>query len=198
MSTSKRNVIRRITPLTQPVRSPAIPAPSAQPSSLTCPSCFRVNPPGEVYCYGCGTLLVSAGSTHRIAGASSVDDNEATDAYFGDGMALYLQVRGVEKMIRVVPCTSEMVIGRHTPDGVMFPDVDLAPYQGEKNGVSRLHAGLRRHENTLVLSDMGSLNHTYINGQRLHSHEVRVIHHGDELRFGQLVVRVFFRKESDK
>ena len=62
-------------------------------------------------------------------------------------------------------------------------------------GVSRLHAGLRRHGDTLVLTDLGSLNHTYVNGEQLHPHEVRVLHDGDEIRFGHLVARVYFRHE---
>ncbi|RPI99164.1 MAG: FHA domain-containing protein, partial [Chloroflexi bacterium] len=91
--------------------------------------------------------------------------------------------------------TEEMIVGRKSPDSVMLPDIDLAPFQADVMGVSRLHAGVRRQNDTLVLTDLGSLNHTQINGQRLHSHEVRVLHDGDELRFGQLTVRIYFRKE---
>jgi pSer/pThr/pTyr-binding forkhead associated (FHA) protein len=61
--------------------------------------------------------------------------------------------------------------------------------------VSRMHAGLRRQGDTLVLTDLGSLNYTFINGQRVHPHEVRILRNGDELRIGQLKMRVYFRNE---
>lgn len=184
-ASKKRNVIRRIKPPD---------ASTNGESGLVCPSCYRVNPHGEAYCYGCGTLLVPAGGTQRIQ-PQAVDDNEDPNAYFGDGMVLYLQVPGDKRTMRIQPRHSEMVIGRKSADSVMIPDIDLAAYNAETFGVSRLHAGLKRHENTLILTDMGSLNHTYINGQRLHAHEVRVLHDGDEIRFGSLALRVYFRQE---
>jgi len=116
-------------------------------------------------------------------------------SYFGEDTVLYLRVRGDERLIRLRIGSNEVMIGRRAPDSVMIPDIDLSPYQADLKGVSRLHAALRRHGETLVLTDMGSLNYTYINGQRLHAHEVRVLHDGDEIRLGQLPLQVFFRKE---
>ncbi|NDJ75784.1 MAG: FHA domain-containing protein, partial [Chloroflexi bacterium] len=122
-------------------------------------------------------------------------DGVDPDAYFGDDMVLYIQVRGARQMIRIHPRAEEMVIGRQADDSAMVPDIDLAAFDAENMGVSRLHAGLKRQDNTLVLTDMGSLNKTHINGQRLHAHEVRVLHDGDELRLGRLQMRVYFRLE---
>ena len=110
-------------------------------------------------------------------------------------MVLYLRVRDAQEMLRVRPSAGELIVGRRSPDSVMLPDVDLSAYQADLKGVSRLHASLRRHGNTLVLTDMGSLNHTHVNGQRLHAHEVRVLHDGDEISFGQLMVSVYFRRD---
>jgi pSer/pThr/pTyr-binding forkhead associated (FHA) protein len=76
----------------------------------------------------------------------------------------------------------------------MVPDIDLTPYGADDKGVSRLHASLHRQEETLVLSDLGSVNHTFINGQRLHAHEVRVLRDGDEIRLGRLVLYAYFRE----
>jgi hypothetical protein len=85
-------------------------------------------------------------------------------------------------------------------DNLLLPSYPLtnlktSPDLPSERILSRMHAGLRRQGDTLVLCDMGSLNHTYINGQRLHAHEVRVLHNGDEIRFGQLVTRVYFRPQ---
>jgi pSer/pThr/pTyr-binding forkhead associated (FHA) protein len=95
------------------------------------------------------------------------------------------------------PDNQDVVIGRGAPDSIMLPDVDLAPYQADEHGVSRLHAALRRQENTITISDLGSSNHTYINGQRLHAHEVRCLRNRDELRLGYLVLKVRFRRKTD-
>ena len=65
--------------------------------------------------------------------------------------------------------------GRRATDFNANPDIDLGPFQAWDYGVSRLHAKLRFQDNTLTITDLDSVNHTYINGQRLHAHEVRVL-----------------------
>jgi hypothetical protein len=181
-SAPRKKVIRRLRP-------------PAAPQSVECPHCKKANDPGAAYCYSCGAPLRVAelpksGETQPVDAPA-----EHEDCYFGEGMVLYLRVGSGQQMIRIVPRRDEMVIGRTSTDSVMLPDIDLAPFQADTLGVSRLHAGLRRHGDTLVLTDLGSLNHTYINGQQLHAHEVRVLRDGDEIRFGRLVVRAYFRQE---
>ncbi|MGQ9888628.1 MAG: FHA domain-containing protein [Aggregatilineales bacterium] len=76
-----------------------------------------------------------------------------------------------------------------------MPNIDLADQEGDSVGVSRLHLALRydARYHTISVFDMGSANDTYINGQRLHAHEVRVLCDGDELRLGRLALAVSFR-----
>ncbi|HEX3052540.1 MAG TPA: FHA domain-containing protein [Aggregatilineaceae bacterium] len=179
----KPSVIRRIKPRDEAA------------NTVLCPSCHKPNPANEAYCYSCGALLVSIGGTQQIADTQPVGDPEVDTAYFDDQMTLFLHIFGAPQPLRVRPREDEMVIGRRSPDSVMIPDIDLSPYHADTMGVSRLHAGLRRMGNTIVLTDMGSLNQTYINGQRLHAHEVRVLRDGDELKFGQLTIRLYFKHE---
>jgi hypothetical protein len=178
----KRNVIRRIQPVDQ------APLPS---NSTECPTCHKPNPPGSLYCYSCGAILrtIAPPNATRPLGPSGVDN-----AYFGENWALYLKVQGTTETVRVQPRQVEMILGRKSPDSVMVPDVDLSVYSAGDKGVSRLHASIRRQENTLVLTDLGSVNHTFINGQRVHAHEVRVLHDGDEVRLGRLVLYAYFRE----
>ena len=77
----------------------------------------------------------------------------------------------------------------------MKPDIDLAAFNAEELGVSRLHAVLKRHENTVSISDLNSKNNTYINGQRLHPNEVRALRDGDEIRLGRLAMKVSFKHQ---
>jgi hypothetical protein len=157
---------------------------------IACPKCQKLNPAGAVYCYSCGTPMgaatMKANATRPLAGV------ESDNAYFSPDMVLFLKIQGTGQTLRVEPSKNEMILGRRSDDSVMIPDVDLEPFQAEEQGVSRLHAGLRRQDNTLVLTDLGSKNYTHINGQRLHAHEVRVLHDGDELRLGRLVIYVYF------
>jgi pSer/pThr/pTyr-binding forkhead associated (FHA) protein len=55
-----------------------------------------------------------------------------------------------------------------------------------------LHAAFRRQDETVVLVDMGSANKTFINGQRVYPHEVRVVRSGDEIRLGKMIIKVTF------
>jgi pSer/pThr/pTyr-binding forkhead associated (FHA) protein len=45
----------------------------------------------------------------------------------------------------------------------------------------------------LELFDLGSSNGTFLNGVRLTAHKAYVIHDGDEIRFGQMALRVYFQ-----
>jgi hypothetical protein len=181
-------VIKRIRPIEPP--------PADLSTTIECPSCHTVNPEGELYCHHCGALLAQVADLPDAGDTRPLEQGGYEDtAYFGENTMLYLRVRGDERLIRLRIGSNEVMIGRRAPDSVMIPDIDLSPYQADARGVSRLHAALRRHEETLVLTDMGSLNYTYINGQRLHAHEVRVLHDGDEVRLGQLPLQVFFRRE---
>jgi pSer/pThr/pTyr-binding forkhead associated (FHA) protein len=43
--------------------------------------------------------------------------------------------------------------------------------------------------------DLNSSNKTYINGQRVHPHEVRALRDGDELRLGKIIFTVAFKPQ---
>jgi pSer/pThr/pTyr-binding forkhead associated (FHA) protein len=85
------------------------------------------------------------------------------------------------------------VIGREDLENNNHPDINLVPYGGLEKGVSRVHAMLERTEDTLTLTDVGSSNGTYLNGQRLVRDQPRVVRDGDEIRFGNLVARIYFK-----
>ncbi|HML23640.1 MAG TPA: FHA domain-containing protein [Aggregatilinea sp.] len=111
---------------------------------------------------------------------------------FSDDMALYFHVAGYPEPLRIRPYRAPMLIGRYAPESSIVPDINLEPYGAAQCGMSRLHAELCRQGNTLVISDMNSVNHTYVNGEQLSPKETRVMRDGDELRFGTLVARVQF------
>jgi predicted component of type VI protein secretion system len=76
-----------------------------------------------------------------------------------------------------------------------MPDVDLTPFAGYRMGVSRRHIVIRQSEDTrLDILDLGSSNGTYVNGQKLTPNQPQRLRDGDELRLGQMVMRIFFQK----
>jgi pSer/pThr/pTyr-binding forkhead associated (FHA) protein len=87
----------------------------------------------------------------------------------------------------------ETILGRLDPASGTAPDLDLTPYGALQGGVSRIHAAIRRGEDTLTLVDLGSVNGTHLNGQRLIPNQPRVLRDGDEIRLGKLVAHVYFK-----
>jgi pSer/pThr/pTyr-binding forkhead associated (FHA) protein len=79
-----------------------------------------------------------------------------------------------------------------------MPDVDLTAYAGYRMGVSRRHAAVRLQDKQLHLSDLGSSNGTFINGARLIAHRPYQLRDGDEIRLGQMVLRIFFQSNKDR
>jgi hypothetical protein len=171
---------------------------------IECPNCKKTNQKTEVFCYSCGQLLEpiqGVGDTRHFDSASSAKlDSE----FYGYDSVLAFRVRGSADVYEARPQKSdhEIIIGRATQGSAMAPDIDLENKGGADLGVSRMHLSIRydgEHQSVLV-TDLGSANGSFINGQRLLSKEVRVLRHGDELRLGKLVMVVSFRhpEKADK
>lgn len=164
---------------------------------LNCPNCGKSNQKHELVCYACGQLLEPPHSTNETRALAETNDLTPGNDFFSANTVLVLRVRDSGRVFEVQPQHSdhEMVIGRSTSGSAMIPDIDLAPDGGEKLGVSRLHLTIRYDgkSHTVSLVDLGSANGSYINGQRLHPHEVRVLHDHDEVRLGKMVLTAAFR-----
>jgi serine/threonine protein kinase len=86
----------------------------------------------------------------------------------------------------------KLVLGRK--DDVVFPDVDLTPFEGLKKGVSRKHAEIRIEENRRIfISDLNSTNGTWVNGHRIEPLISIPLHNGDIIAFGKLIVQALIR-----
>jgi hypothetical protein len=171
---------------------PPPPPPSPPPTKVACPECKTLNPTDARYCFSCGTLLTRVGTQQLFA-----EDEGTEGTSFGNLSSLIFTVRGFEdKPIRVnLEEFQEVIVGRTGPDSVIMPDVDLTDYNARDLGVSRVHGTLKRKDSVVTLSDMGSVNHTYLNGERIFPQEIRVLRDGDEIRLGRLVMRVTFQRE---
>jgi hypothetical protein len=164
-----------------------------------CPSCGKANQPGDAYCFSCGAVLNVVSTQTRNLEPADAELVQVGQTHFTPTTTLLLFVRGEQRPMAIqMAGKPELVLGRRVPDSSANPDIDLAPYKAGDYGVSRLHAKLRFQDNTLTITDLDSVNHTYINGQRLHAHEVRVLRDGDEIRLARLSMQVMFQHQVRK
>ena len=78
------------------------------------------------------------------------------------------------------------IIGRSDSKSSYVPDIDLAAFQALEKGVSRRHAALVRFKGHLHLLDLGSVNGTFLNGERLASEVPYALSSGDKILLGSL------------
>lgn len=85
--------------------------------------------------------------------------------------------------------SSETTIGRRDPVTGIYPDVDLTPVDHQRS-ISRRHAKvLRRGESFFVSEEIGTMNGTFINGNRLETGKPEEVKSGDEVRCGVVNLR---------
>lgn len=164
----------------------------------TCPYCAHVNREGVLFCEDCGQPFVGRSTTSTTSQLMTEDPTGFRGrvtwgtARFDRGSSIVIHVRDHPEPISLVP-KDEILLGRADAQAGPGPDLDMGPFGGADQGVSRRHAEIRRGEDTLTLVDLGSTNGTHLNGQRLIPHQPRVLRDGDEIRMGKLVFHIFFK-----
>lgn len=88
--------------------------------------------------------------------------------------------------------TEEATIGRTDPVTGILPDIDLTPVDIDRS-VSRRHAKiLRRDGMYMILEEVGTINGTYVNDQRIPTGQPVPLNDGDRLRVGLINMKVVF------
>jgi len=187
---------------TAPVPPPSGSGSTSKRETVTCLHCQAMNPADIKFCYVCHEKLsvvssppVSAAEV-QSAKTGHLGEEAEDPALFGTLSTLLIAVRNYEQHpLHINLADQPLAIGRSDPNSNETPDIDFQPYGASEMGVSRQHAILRRTQQTITVVDQGSVNHTYINGEKVHAHEVRVIRDGDEVRFGRLITHFTFKRE---
>ncbi|MEO8380926.1 MAG: cyclic nucleotide-binding domain-containing protein [Acidobacteriota bacterium] len=86
----------------------------------------------------------------------------------------------------------ETTIGRADPVTGILPDIDLTPVDTNRS-VSRRHAKiLRTGADYHVLEEVGTVNGTYVNDQRIPTGTPVTVHNGDLLKIGLIAMKAVF------
>ncbi len=161
----------------------------SQMPSVFCTGCGEANPESARFCWQCGTPLIRSATdrptpgettsmifTGTEAGDGDVSDEQAADAAIVDTLppntALLVVRRGPNAGSRFLLDSELTEVGRRPDSDIFLDDVT----------VSRRHAEFYRHGSTFAVRDVGSLNGTYVNRERI---EQAALIGGDEVQIGK-------------
>ncbi|MDQ4129647.1 MAG: zinc-ribbon and FHA domain-containing protein [Actinomycetota bacterium] len=153
---------------------------------MYCNQCGHRNPAGATFCSSCGAVLDPLSGedpTLTVAaveagGEVAEDDLTVSLGEFPATAAMVVVKRGPNAGSKFMLDADVTRAGRH-PDSDIFLD-DIT--------VSRRHAEIVRVDDGFVVRDVGSLNGTYLNRERI---EEAKLANGDELQIGKFKL-VFF------
>lgn len=171
---------------------------------ILCPNCHHHEFTGALFCSECGARLVvtEAPSTHHIErnqtgllmfqGRSPAPPAPPVSSSSVDAVvSLHLIESG---MILHLTGQNEFTLGRVAEGQPILPDVDLSPYEGYAQGVSRLHSALKLNNQRVYITDLGSSNGTRVNGQKIMPNVDYPLSHGDVIALGKFKIQVLIRK----
>lgn len=123
--------------------------------AVNCPVCSVSNAAGSNYCSACGAPLPEAEDvatgTYPVVGVDVAGEGE---------VGQLIVTRGANAGAKFALDADEVTIGRHPDSAIFFDDVT----------VSRRHARVTRDAGgQYTLHDAGSLNGTYLDGERIES-----------------------------
>jgi len=166
-----------------------------------CTQCGHDNPETSRFCSSCGTALRVAGGSTDATSTLSLSAIEAAGEHYGEtsvdkegeslssadqaavdalpaGSALLVVRRGPNAGSRFLLDSDVTTAGRHPESDIFLDDVT----------VSRRHAEFVREESSFAVRDVGSLNGSYVNRERI---DRMLLAGGDEVQIGKYRL-VFF------
>lgn len=147
-------------------------------SEVFCNNCGHRNPVDANFCSSCGNPLAPGPETtvsfvpQDPSGEQGEDEVSVAVAELAEGTGVLVVKRGPEAGAKYALDNDVTVVGRH-PDSEIFLD-DIT--------VSRRHAEFSRDGSSYVVKDVGSLNGTYVNRERI---DEATLSSGDEVQIGK-------------
>jgi FHA domain-containing protein/zinc ribbon protein len=151
---------------------------------VVCSKCGHRNPEDAHFCANCGNPLQE--ETTVSFTPIEVEEEAAVEAgppesELESGQALLVVQRGPNAGSKFLIDKDLTTVGRHPESDIFLDDVT----------VSRRHAEIERRDGAFFIRDVGSLNGTYVNRQRVDRAELA---NGDEVQIGKFKL-TFYRGE---
>jgi hypothetical protein len=168
-------------------------------SEKFCPVCKNKNEVEAIVCGYCGAALedpfLDPGPKTKTTDMQALPPERSKDWFIDEaavpagGIALYVEGRSNPAYVE---SKGEFVLGRKvgTTSGVLL---DLSPWGGYHLGLSRQHAVIRRTGRGYEVLDLGSVNGTWLNNERLLPQRAYPLASGSQLRLGRMRVFVLYR-----
>jgi hypothetical protein len=142
-----------------------------------CTNCGHRNPPESNFCSSCGNPLAQGSDTTVTFMPEEPGDSVEVDvniplAEMQAGVGLLVVKRGPDVGSKYVLGNEVTRVGRHPESEIFLDDIT----------VSRRHAEFLRQGSTYVVKDVGSLNGTYVNRERI---DDATLQNGDEVQIGK-------------
>ncbi|HUF32396.1 MAG TPA: FHA domain-containing protein [Acidimicrobiales bacterium] len=144
-----------------------------------CNQCGHANPQHANFCSSCGQTMASRGEDHTQSQSVPISDDPGNDHDVAvaldeleSGQGLLVVRRGPGSGSRFALDRDVVSVGRHPQSDIFLDDVT----------VSRRHAEVVRVPEGYEVRDVGSLNGTYLNRERIESAPMS---NGDELQVGR-------------
>jgi pSer/pThr/pTyr-binding forkhead associated (FHA) protein len=146
--------------------------------AVFCHNCGHRNPEGVNFCSSCGHPLLADGddatiTLHPDDAETSEDGPEVTLVAVPHGSGVLVVTRGPNVGARYLLGQNVVKAGRHPESDIFLDDIT----------VSRRHVEIRPDaDGTYTLRDVGSLNGTYVNRERI---DEATLAPGDEVQIGK-------------
>jgi len=180
----------------------------ASVSGKFCPVCKQKNEPNARVCAFCGSPLEFGQedpSTTRRVNRKGEETNvlpRSVEEVFQkaikppqEGIAIYVREFAAPIGIRK---EHEFTLGRLLAGDNEQAFIDLKPYGGYENGVSRRHALVRRTAEGYEILDLGSTNGTWMNKERLAPEKPYPIKSGAPISLGWLQIFMVYQETVEK
>lgn len=159
-----------------------------------CPECGHPNPPAADVCQNCDAPLHSDTTLTVAAHAKGLTRAETGKAGEVEQDVLYFYVAGAKQSDALIHRgQSSAVLGRRSDETAADDNlIDLNRFQAYSLGVSRRHARINYTESGYTIEDLDSSNGTWLNGNRLEPNQPQVLHRGDHIQLGELMMFVYY------
>jgi pSer/pThr/pTyr-binding forkhead associated (FHA) protein len=142
-----------------------------------CNQCGHRNPLGSNFCSSCGAPLASGGDDTTITfvplgGEGGEEDVAVQIPQLGESFGLLVVKRGPNAGSKFLLDQDVTRVGRHPESDIFLDDIT----------VSRRHAEFAQRGDAYVVRDVGSLNGTYVNRERI---DEVALSNGDEVQIGK-------------